>query len=538
VCAARAGDAINSTQHVHGIDIWPKISAGDGTARERIGSLFHDAGGLLIYLRRTASHRVQRGGNNSFRSDVVDEHQHPGSEGLDRRQFSRKLSLRFGQPLDFADIDRGQQVIARGKVTVERARSDLCAFGDLVHAGFRATARKDLLRHLEDAFAVALRVGAWLACSGFDGPLFHRVFLKPEVPSGNLISITEIDSVLFQAKAGVKRFVIGVCSMAAKFGAKSTTEEVLSGVDLKGKRILVTGVSAGLGVETARALVAHGADVVGAARDLEKAKRATSEVSKAAAETGASFELVELDLASLKSVRAAADKLVADGRLFDVIIANAGVMATPFGKTKDGFETQFGTNHLGHFVFVNRIAKLIKDGGRLVNLSSSGHRFSNVDLNDPNFETTPYEPFVAYGRSKSANILFAVAFDQRHRERGVRAAAVHPGGIQTELARHMDPAHLEQMVKQINEQAAAEGKGPFEFKTVAQGAATSVWAAVVASAEEVGGRYCENGHVSAVVADDARLGMLDEGVRGYALDPQNAVALWKKSEELAGEAFQ
>jgi NAD(P)-dependent dehydrogenase (short-subunit alcohol dehydrogenase family) len=198
---------------------------------------------------------------------------------------------------------------------------------------------------------------------------------------------------------------------------------------------------------------------------------------------------------------------------------------------------QFGTNHLGHFVFVNRIAKLIKDGGRLINLSSAGHRFSNVDLNDPNFETTPYEPFVAYGRSKTANILFAVAFDQRHRARGVRAAAVHPGGIQTELARHMDPAHLEQMVSQINEQAAAEGKGSFQFKTVPQGAATSVWAAVVASAGEVGGRYCENCHVSDVVSDEARLGMLDEGVRGYALDPENAKALWKKSEELIGEAF-
>ena len=325
--------------------------------------------------------------------------------------------------------------------------------------------------------------------------------------------------------------------MATKFGAKSTTEDVLADIELKGKRILVTGVSAGLGVETARALVAHGASVVGAARDLEKAKRDTSEVSKAAAKTGGSFELVELDLASLKSVRSATEKLVADGRLFDVIIANAGVMATPFGKTQDGFETQFGTNHLGHFVFVNRIAKLIKDGGRVVNLASSGHRFSNVDLNDPNFETTPYEPFLAYGRSKTANILFAVALDQRHRERGVRAAAVHPGGIQTELARHMDPAQMEQMVKQINEQAAAEGKGQFQFKTVPQGAATSVWAAVVAPAEEVGGQYCENCHVSDVVADDARLGLLDEGVRGYALDPQNAAALWKKSEELVGETF-
>src|SRR5271170_6603599 len=242
----------------------------------------------------------------------------------------------------------------------------------------------------------------------------------------------------------MSKIFMGGYNMAAKFGAESTTEKVLAGADLKGKRILVTGVSAGLGVETARALVAHGADVVGAARDLEKAKRATTEVSKAAKESGASFELVELDLASLKSVRAAADKLVADGRLFDVIIANAGVMATPLGKTEDGFETQFGTNHLGHFVFVNRIAKLIKDGGRLVNLSSSGHRFSNVDLNDPNFETTSYEPFVAYGRSKTANILFAVEFDRRHRDRGVRATAVHPGGIATELGRYMNPASVEQ----------------------------------------------------------------------------------------------
>jgi NAD(P)-dependent dehydrogenase (short-subunit alcohol dehydrogenase family) len=247
--------------------------------------------------------------------------------------------------------------------------------------------------------------------------------------------------------------------------------------------------------------------------------------------------LIELDLASLKSVRAAADKLVADASLFDVIIANAGVMATPLGKTEDGFETQFGTNHLGHFVFVNRIAKLIKQGGRLVNLSSSGHRFSNVNLSDPNFETTPYEPFVAYGHSKTANILFAVAFDRRHRERGVRATAVHPGGIQTELGRHMDPSHLEAMIKQLNEQAAAEGKGPLEFKTIPQGSATSVWAGVVAAAEEIGGRYCENCHVSDVVADDVTLGMLNEGVRGYALDPSNADALWKKSEEMAGETF-
>ena len=154
--------------------------------------------------------------------------------------------------------------------------------------------------------------------------------------------------------------------MAGPFGATSTTDDVLAGIDLSGKRVLVTGVSAGLGVETARALVAHGAHVVGAARDLAKAERATAGV-RAQAANGGGFELVELDLASLESVRACADALVADGRPFDVVIANAGVMRTPFGHTADGFETQFGTNHLGHFVLVNRIASLIAPGGRLVN---------------------------------------------------------------------------------------------------------------------------------------------------------------------------
>ena len=148
--------------------------------------------------------------------------------------------------------------------------------------------------------------------------------------------------------------------------ATSTTEDVLSGVDLHGKRILVTGVSAGLGVETARSLAAHGAQVAGAARDLTKAQSATAQVRKDAAANGGSFELVTLDLASLKSVRACADQLLAKGELFDVVIANAGVMATPFGHTADGFETQFGTNHLGHFVLVNRIASLIRAGGRLI----------------------------------------------------------------------------------------------------------------------------------------------------------------------------
>jgi NAD(P)-dependent dehydrogenase (short-subunit alcohol dehydrogenase family) len=324
---------------------------------------------------------------------------------------------------------------------------------------------------------------------------------------------------------------------ATTFGATSTTDEVLSGVNLKSKRIFVTGVSAGLGVETARSLVAHGAQVVGAARDLNKAKTATAQVRQEAEANGGSFDLAELDLANLKSVRACADGLLAKGEVFDVIIANAGVMATPFGHTANGFETQFGTNHLGHFVLVNRIASLIREGGRLINLSSSGHRYANVDLDDPNFERTTYEPFVAYGRSKTANILFAVAFDKRHRGRGVRAAAVHPGGIQTELGRYVEAGRLEKLLEDINRQLAAEGKGPFQWKSIPQGAATSVWAAVVAPSDKVGGQYCENCHVGRIVPDDVAITPISEGVRAYALDATNAEALWKKSEEMVGESF-
>src|SRR6202023_3091499 len=240
--------------------------------------------------------------------------------------------------------------------------------------------------------------------------------------------------------------------------------DVLSGVNLKGKRILVTGASAGLGVETARSLAAHGAQVVGAARDLNKAKAATEQVLKEAVTHAEPFELVELDLGNLKSVRACAHELLAKGEPFDVIIANAGVMATPFGHTADGFETQFGTNHLGHFVLVNRIASLIAPAGRLVNVSSAGHRYADVDLDDPNFERTPYSPFIAYGRSKTANVLFAVALDRCLRGRGVRASSVHPGVIQTELGRHLTPDLIQKMT-------GGAGMGSIQFKTIPQGAA-------------------------------------------------------------------
>src|SRR5450631_2342232 len=319
--------------------------------------------------------------------------------------------------------------------------------------------------------------------------------------------------------------------MTNSFGATSTTDEVLRGINLSGKRVLVTGASAGLGVETARALAAHGAHVIGAARDLPKALAATDQV-RAQAASGGSLELIQLDLASLDSVRRCADGLLADGKPFDLIIANAGVMACPKGTTADGFETQFGTNHLGHFVLVNRIASLLKSGARLVNLSSAGHRFADVDLDDPNFEHSPYAEFVAYGRSKTANVLFAVEFDRRHKARGVRATAVHPGGIATELGRHMTPEVRERMIARINA-SLPKGAAPFSYKSIPQGAATSVWAACVADAEAIGGRYCEDCHVAEIVSTPGIRG----GVQPYALDPKRAQALWQKSEQLVGERF-
>jgi NAD(P)-dependent dehydrogenase (short-subunit alcohol dehydrogenase family) len=319
--------------------------------------------------------------------------------------------------------------------------------------------------------------------------------------------------------------------VAKAFGAETTADEVLEGINLSGKRVLVTGVSAGLGVETARSLVAHGATVTGTARDLAKARHALGQVFPQSA-SNPPVDLVEMDLASLSSVRKAAGELLARAKPFDVIIANAGVMACPQGKTQDGFETQFGTNHLGHFVFVNRLVPLLKSGARVVTLSSAGHQISDVDLDDPNFERTPYQAFTAYGRSKTANILYAVALDSRLKGRGVRATAVHPGGIQTELGRHLTPELIAQMTARINRGAPA-GAPSFRFKTVPQGSATSVWSGFVAAADAVGGRYCEDCHVCEINDDQTSRA----GVRSYALNPARAEALWRKSEELVAERF-
>ncbi len=277
-----------------------------------------------------------------------------------------------------------------------------------------------------------------------------------------------------------------------------------------------------MGVEIARVLAARGAKVVGTARNLEKARAATAHVC--AQPTSGTLTLIELDLASLAGVRECAQRLVDNGEPFDLVIANAGVMAGPKRTTVDGFELQLGTNHLGHFVLINRLAGLLNPGSRVVMVSSAGHRRSNVDLQDPNFERTPYDELLAYGRSKTATILFAVEFDRRHKFGGVRATAVHPGAIMTETVR--------EMIEKLGD-AKDAAIASFDWKSVPQGAATAAWAGVVAAASDVGARYCEDCHVADVVDDPNSR----SGVRAYALDAANATALWTTSEALVRESF-
>lgn len=316
--------------------------------------------------------------------------------------------------------------------------------------------------------------------------------------------------------------------MTEQFGAKTTAEEVLAGIDLTGKRFLVTGISGGIGLETARALVTKGATVIGAVRGLARAEAATAAVRDAASQGGGNLALVELDLASLQSVRTCADKLLTDGTPFDAIIANAGVMATPFEKTVDGFELQFAANYLGHFALITRIERLLTNNGRVVMLSSQAHRVADVDLADPGFEQQEYYPFVAYGKSKTAMSLFAVEFDRRHRDRGIRAASVMPGNSMTDLARHFSPEAMQELFETVGKARADAGLPTLELKEIPQAAATSVWAAVVADKDEIGGCYLED---CAVAPIDDTPNPFADGVKSYALDADRARQLWSLSEK-------
>jgi len=302
------------------------------------------------------------------------------------------------------------------------------------------------------------------------------------------------------------------------FDDKSTTDEVLAGIDLTGTRALVTGASTGLGEETTRALAAHGAAVTMAVRDAERGEAAAARIR--AAVPDADIEVMLLDLASLADVRRFAAEFLASHDRVDLLINNAGVMACPQATTVDGFELQIGTNHVGHFLLTQLLDPALGSGARVVALSSAGHRFSDVDLDDPNFEHTAYDPWGAYGRSKTANALFAVELDRRLRDRGAHAYSVHPGGIITELGRHL----TEETLAVLTDVPADE---QIEWKTVPQGAATSVWAATAPELDAQGGAYLEDCGVARSNPDPASRG----GIKPYAIDPARATALWGRTEE-------
>ncbi len=323
--------------------------------------------------------------------------------------------------------------------------------------------------------------------------------------------------------------------MSDGFGFHTTTDEALEGVDLSGTVAAVTGASGGLGLETARACAARGAHVLLAGRNADKLEHALAAIR--GEHPDASIESLVLDLGDVRSCRRAALELLDRVDRLDLLINNAGVMCTPFGHTADGFEMQFGTNHLGHMAWTIPLLDLLTrsstDGSpsRVVNLSSAGHRFGDVRWDDPNFERGDYDPWASYGQSKTANVLFSVALDTRFGDLGVRSVAVHPGGIHTDLGRHMTPELLAEIQSRI-EQSNPSG---FSWKTIPQGAATTVWAATTPDFIDAGGVYCEDCGVADVIeSNDAPPGSGSGGVLAYAVDPERAERLWALSAELLG----
>jgi NAD(P)-dependent dehydrogenase (short-subunit alcohol dehydrogenase family) len=312
---------------------------------------------------------------------------------------------------------------------------------------------------------------------------------------------------------------------SSRFGADTTADEVLEDLDLHGKLVLITGGSSGLGQESARALAARGAHVVLTARDTAKGRGVVDAI---VASTGnQKVELEQLELDSLASVRAFAQRFLARHDRLDVLLNNAGVMACPLGHTKDGFELQFGTNHLGHFLLTCLLAPALKKAApsRVVSLSSRGHHLAPVDFQDPNFERRDYQKWVSYGQSKTANVLFAVGLERRLGPAGVHAYALHPGAIMTDLGRHLVPEDIDFL------RARSAPGTSLQLKTVEAGAATSCFAATAPELEGRGGVYLEDCHVAGV--NDAPNGL--DGVKTYAIDPKNAERLWELSENLVGQ---
>ncbi len=317
--------------------------------------------------------------------------------------------------------------------------------------------------------------------------------------------------------------------MARDFDAKATADQVLEGIDLTGKLALVTGASSGLGVETARALAAKGARVVMAARDVPKIEQHAAAIR--AKHPAAQLEVMELHLDKPANVRAFAKAFLAKHARLNLLINNAGVMACPLMRTAEGWENQFATNHLGHFLLANSLLPALIAGApaRVISVSSAGHQFSPVVFDDIQFEKRAYDKWASYGQAKTANILFALEFDRRFAARGVRAFANHPGGIMTELGRHLTPEDI----KFIRDRAAVRTSGGgMTWKTPEQGAATQVWGATAPELANKGGLYLEDVQVSGTTPPAG-----SAGCAPHALDLESAKKLWAISEQLLGESF-
>jgi NAD(P)-dependent dehydrogenase (short-subunit alcohol dehydrogenase family) len=313
---------------------------------------------------------------------------------------------------------------------------------------------------------------------------------------------------------------------ASRLGFESTAAQVAEGVDLAGRVAVVTGGSGGLGAESARVLASRGARVVIAARDAAKAEKVAAEIR---ASTGNdAVEVGALELGSLPSIRAFAAATLARHSAIHLLLNNAGVMACPLDRTESGFELQFGTNHLGHFLLTGLLAPALRAGApsRVVCVSSAGHRFGSVDLDDPNYQQRDYDKWAAYGQAKTANIWHALEVDRRMQRDGVRGFALHPGAILTELGRHLGEADRAVMLSRAP-------AGGYKWKKVEQGAATQVWACTAPELDGRGGLYLEDCHIAGPTTDATPTG----GYAPWALDADGAARLWPLSEKLVGASF-
>ncbi len=307
-------------------------------------------------------------------------------------------------------------------------------------------------------------------------------------------------------------------------GFQTTAREAIAGHDLRGKTIIVTGGYSGIGVEAARAFSEFGATVIVPARSPDKARAVLEDIEN--------VEQEQLDLADPKSIDAFAGRFLATKRPLHALVNNAGIMAPPLSRDARGFESQFATNHLGHFQLTLRLwpALVAAKGARVVSVSSGGHAFGGIDFDDPFYEQRDYDKWKAYGQSKTANVLFALGLDKRGAAHGVRSFAVHPGVIMTDLQRHMTDDDYK-LMGVVREGGKLVPKRPQEIKTTEQGAATSAWCAVNKQLAGMGGVYCEDCDIAVAVAADAPRG---PGVRPWAIDPELAEKLWAASEAWTG----